>query len=235
MGVRVPITGDRGRQAVMASYGAFILVGVSAGVGGVILPAQMADYGVDRTKIGITFFVLSAGFFLAGSTAGALIQRLGTRLALAAGAGLFTLMSLYTAIRPPFLALIILQAPLGYGIGLLESVFNAYVAQLPRASSRVNRLHAFFGVGALLGPLLAAWMLRSWAWTSVYLVITALLVPLVAFVLLVFPKPGVAVGQTVHRGLLTDTLREMVAELEEPTRAVADERSGYQARPRRTL
>lgn len=208
MGVRVPTTGDRGRQAVAAAYGAFVLIGVFAGVGGVMLPAQMADYGVDRTKIGITFFVFSAGFFLAGSTAGALVQRLGTRVALAGGTGLFTLMSLYTGIRPPFLALVILQAPLGYGVGVLESVFNAYIAQLPRSSNRVNRLHAFFGVGALLGPLLATWMLRSWAWPSVYLVITALLVPLVVFVLLVFPKPGVSVGETVHGGLLTDTLRE---------------------------
>ncbi|HEU5355861.1 MAG TPA: MFS transporter [Actinocrinis sp.] len=204
----MPITGDRGRQAVAAAYGAFVLIGVFAGIGGVILPAQMADYGVDRTKIGITFFVFSAGFFLAGSTAGALVQRFGTRVTLVGGTALFTAMSLYTAVRPPFLALLLLQAPLGYGIGILESVFNAYVAQLPRASNRVNRLHAFFGVGALLGPLLAAWMLRSWAWTSVYLVVTVLLVPLVVFVLLVFPKPGVAVAETVHRGLLTDTVRE---------------------------
>ena len=208
MGVRVPTAGDRGRQAVAASYAAFVLIGISAGVGGVMLPAQMADYGVDRTKIGITFFVFSAGFFLAGSTAGALAQRLGTRAALGAGTTLFTLMSLYTATRPAFLALVILQAPLGYGIGVLESVFNAYVAQLPQASNRVNRLHAFFGVGALLGPLLATWLLRSFAWTSVYLVIAVLLVPLVAFVLVVFPKPGVSVGETVHRGLLTDTVRE---------------------------
>ena len=208
MGVRVPRAGDRGRQAVAASYAAFVLIGISAGVGGVMLPAQMADYGVDRTKIGVTFFVFSAGFFLAGSTAGALVQRLGTRAALGAGTALFTLMSLYTATRPAFLALVILQAPLGYGIGVLESVFNAYIAQLPRASNRVNRLHAFFGVGALLGPLLATWLLRSFAWTSVYLVIAVLLVPLVAFVLAVFPRPGVSVGEAVHRGLLTDTLRE---------------------------
>jgi hypothetical protein len=50
----VPAFGDRSRLSAAAAYGAFVLVGVSAGVGGVLLPAQMSDYGVDRAKIGIT-------------------------------------------------------------------------------------------------------------------------------------------------------------------------------------
>jgi fucose permease len=204
----LPVTGDRGRLSVAAAYGAFILVGISAGVGGVLLPAQMSDYGVDRARIGITFFVFSAGFMLAGSTAGALVHRLGTRGALALGTATFALADFYTATRPPFAALVIVQVVLGYGTGLLESVLNAYVAQMPRPAGRVNRLHAFFGVGALLGPLLATWMLRSWSWPSVYLVIAALLLPLLAVVLVVFPKPGVSVEETVYRGLLRDTVRD---------------------------
>jgi fucose permease len=193
MGGGLPAAGDRGGLSVAASYCAFILVGVSAAVGGVLLPAQMRDYGVDRTTIGITFFVFSAGFMLAGASAGALVQRLGTRIALAVGTGAFALSAFYVATRPAFPALVIVQVPLGYGIGTLESLLNAYVTRLPRAARRINRLHGFFGVGALLGPLLAAWMLRSWSWTSVWLVIAVLVVPLLAAVLLVFPRPPVSV------------------------------------------
>src|SRR5215472_3496472 len=127
----VPGTGERDRFAVAAAYCAFVVVGVSAGAGGVLLPAQMLDYGVDRTKIGTTFFVLSAGFMLAGSTVGVLVQRLGTRVALAFGVALFALSSFYTATRPPFAGLVVVQVVFGYGVGVLESVLNAYVAQLP--------------------------------------------------------------------------------------------------------
>lgn len=197
-----------GRLPVAAAYGAFVVIGVYAGVGGVLLPAQMSDYGVDRTKIGITFFAFSAGFMLAGSSTGALVQRLGTRLALAVGAAVFALSAFYTATRPPFIALVIVQAALGYGAGVLESVLNAYLSQLPQAARRVNRLHAFFGVGALLGPLLAAWMLRSWSWPTVYLVVGLLILPLLPCVLMVFPKPGVAVEEKAQRGLLTATVRD---------------------------
>jgi fucose permease len=213
----LPTAGDRDRLPAAASYCAFVMVGVSAGVGGVLLPAQMRDYGVDRTVIGITFFVFSAGFMLAGASAGALVHRLGTRIALAVGTGAFALSAFYIATRPPFPALVIAQAPLGYGIGVLESVLNAYLAQRPRPARRINRLHAFFGVGALVGPLLAAWMLRSWSWTSVWLVIAVLVVPLLAAVLLVFRGPAVPVKEVrevgevrekAHSGLLTAAMRD---------------------------
>ncbi len=46
---------------VVLSYAAFILVGVSAGVAGVLLPAQIDDYGLDKATIGTTFFTFSAG------------------------------------------------------------------------------------------------------------------------------------------------------------------------------
>ncbi|HEV2346127.1 MAG TPA: MFS transporter [Actinocrinis sp.] len=209
------VAGERGRFAVAVAYCAFVLVGVSAGVGGVLLPAQMSDYGVDRAKIGITFFVFSAGFMLAGASTGALVHRLGTRVALAAGTAVFALSAFYTATRPTFAGLVVVQVALGYGIGVLEAVLNTYLAQLSGAARRVNWLHAFFGVGALVGPLLATWMLSSRSWTSVWLVIAVLLVPLLIGILLAFPlgaSSGPAPG-TERRGLLTDTVRDRSVQL----------------------
>ena len=75
------------RAPVLVSYAAFVLVGVSAGVSGVLLPSQMAGYGVNRATIGITFFTSSAGFVLASLSTGAVISRSGVRIALAVGGG----------------------------------------------------------------------------------------------------------------------------------------------------
>ncbi|MFG2043550.1 hypothetical protein [Dactylosporangium sp. NPDC048998] len=44
-----------GWAPVFLSYAAFVLVGLGAGIGGILIPAQMADYGVDEATIGITF------------------------------------------------------------------------------------------------------------------------------------------------------------------------------------
>ena len=44
------------RAPVAVAYVTFILIGVSAGVAGVLLPAQIRDYGLDKATIGITFW-----------------------------------------------------------------------------------------------------------------------------------------------------------------------------------
>src|SRR5690348_2515267 len=104
------------RAPVLLAYAAFVLVGVNAGVNGVLLAAQMDDYAVSRATLGLTFFAGSAGFMLAGITAGALIHRCGTRMALAIGGCLYTLAALYAGTRPAFVALVVLQIASGYGV-----------------------------------------------------------------------------------------------------------------------
>jgi len=188
------------RAPVLVSYAAFVLVGVSAAVSGVLLPAQMASYGVDRATIGITFFTSSAGFVLAGISTGALIGRYGVRIALATGGGAYVLAGLYLASRPAFPAFVAVQLITGYGTGVLESALNVCLAALPGATALLNRLHAFFGVGALLGPVLAAWIISVASWSVVWLVLAVACVPLVAGFLLAYPgrEPAVvAPGQAV--------------------------------------
>lgn len=187
---------------IVFAYAAFVLVGLSAGVGGVLLPAQIRDYGLDKATIGITFFAFSAGFLLAGATAGALIQRLGARAALSVGGAAFIAAGLYTATRPAFAALVAVQLIAGYGTGVLESVLNAQLAALPDSTTLLNWLHAFFGVGALIGPLLATWMLGFTQWTSVWLVLALACVPLViGFQATLRPLP-VAQQDAPRKGLL---------------------------------
>jgi len=183
------------RPAVLVAYAAFVLLGITAGTAGVLLPSQMATYGVSRATIGITFFAVSAGFVLAGLSTGALVGRLGTRIALGAGCGVFVVSGLYLATRPPFIAFVLAQVVLGYGAGVLESVLNVWLAAQPGATTLLNRLHAFWGVGALLGPPLAAWILGFASWTMVWLVMAAAFIPLLACFLVAFPRqlpePGV--------------------------------------------
>jgi fucose permease len=173
---------------LILAYATFVLIGVSAGVNGVLLVAQLRDYAVDRATIGITFFTGSAGFVLAGLTAGALIHRFGTRLALVVGGGGFALAGLYAATHPPFTAYVILQVLVGYATGVLESVLNAYLTTLPGSTTLLNRLHAFFGVGALLGPPLATWIVGRTSWTVVWLVLGVAYVPVVAGFLIFYPR-----------------------------------------------
>jgi fucose permease len=205
------------RPPVLLAYAAFVLVGTSAGVSGVLLLALIDDYGVDRATIGMTFFTNSAGFVLAGINAGALIHRFGIRIALVVGGGAYVIAGLYTATRPSFLAFVLVQLVLGYATGMLESALNAYLVALPDATTLLNRLHAFFGVGALLGPVLATWVVGFASWTAVWLILAVTCVPLVVGFLVAYPRlqpagsgdqDGAATPTTASGSLLLAALRE---------------------------
>ena len=56
-------------------------------------------------------------------------------------------------------------------MAILDAGLNAYVAGLPRSVGLLNYLHAFYGAGALLGPLIASLILAtSGRWNATYLV-----------------------------------------------------------------
>ena len=188
------------RAPILLAYAAFVLVGVNAGVNGVLLAAQMDDYAVSRATLGLTFFAGSAGFVLAGVTAGALIHRFGTRLAVAIGGCVYVSAALYAGTRPAFVAFVLLQIASGYGVGVLESVLNAYLSALPHPTTLLNRLHGFFGVGALLGPPLAARIVAVASWPTVMLLLGAAAVPLTAGFLIAYPRAESDPAATVPAG-----------------------------------
>jgi fucose permease len=179
-----------GRAPIALTYAAFVLVGVNAGVNGALLAAQMDDYAVSRTTLGLTFFAGSAGFVLASLNAGALVHRFGIRLAAATGGIVYVLTALYAGTRPAFIAFVVLQIASGYAVGILESVLNAYLSDLPNATTLLNRLHGFFGIGALLGPPVATRIIADASWPAVMLVLGAVAIPLTAGFLIVYPRTG---------------------------------------------
>jgi fucose permease len=198
---------------LLIAYIAFVLIGTTSAVNGVLLVAQISYYGVSRSTIGTTFFTGTVGYVLAGSAVGFLIHRFGFRIALVIGGSGFVLAGLYTATRPPFVAFVILQVLVGFAMGVVESVLNAYLTTLPNATALLNRLHAFFGVGALLGPPLATWIVGHALWTTVWLILGLAYIPVVAGFLIAYPRPTADTStpqsaEPTSGGLLLAALRQ---------------------------
>lgn len=183
-----PAPPARHRARIAIAFASFVFIGLGAGVGGVLLPAQIADYQITKSTYGFIFVAFSAGYLLSGAASGTLVARLGVRGDLAAGAGLYLAAAVAAAAGPPFAVLVLLNLLLGFGTGVLDAGLNAYLAALPRNTALLNMLHAFFGVGALLGPVFAEVVLATGhTWRAVYLLLAALAAPLLACFVLLFP------------------------------------------------
>lgn len=174
---------------LVLAFSGFILLGIGAGASGVLIPSQISDYHVDKVTIGLMFFSFSAGYLLAGLGNGALVSRLGVRAQLSLGMATYVAACLGIGVRPPFALLIALSLVSGAGCGIIDSGFNAYVSTLPGRTALLNHLHAFFGVGALIGPLVASKMLvAGFPWQDVYLVLAIIGAPLLIGCAILLPR-----------------------------------------------
>lgn len=164
-------------------YLAFISIGFPDAVLGVAWPSIRTTFSLPKT--GLSFILVSSaiGYIASGLVAGKIIERLGVGRLLVISTGLVATGLMGYAIVPYFPLFLLLAVLIGLGSGAIDSALNFFAAE--RFSEAVmNRLHAFFGVGALVGPLLMGGVLEleaSWRWGYV-IVGVILFLMMVAFV-----------------------------------------------------
>ena len=163
------------RISIGLAFYSFALVGLSVGVGGVILKSLRTQYHVGDAVLGTLFVVLYLSHSVASFFCGPLAERLRLRWLLIAGATRFIFSMLGFILEVPFALLEISYVCISLGAGMTETGFNIFISALPRHTSLLNYLHAFYGVGTIFGPLLATGILALlWRWNLIYVVLALL-------------------------------------------------------------
>jgi fucose permease len=181
------------RSQINLSFFGFIVIGMYGGGWGVVLPYLSEFYHVQNTVVGLLFLASALGYFLSALAGGYLAQKLGLRWYLISGSSVFLAANFLVSITPPFIAILLTRLLLGFGMAVIETGLNMFITALPNNTSQMNYLHAFYGLGALIGPLIASGMLAvRWQWNlvnAVWAFFTLLL--LTGFVVLFrFQLPG---------------------------------------------
>ncbi len=174
------------RIQIGVAFFAFILVGANDAAIGVLIPSLRTQYSIDKATVGLLFFSAVLGYLIAAFNSGPLVARLGIRSFLLLGVGSFLTGAVVLSTIPPFWLTLLMLLPLGFGSAILDAGLNSYIAGLPRNTALLNYLHAFYGTGALLGPLVASTILAvGLTWNFVYvtwaIVSVVLIVCVVAF------------------------------------------------------
>lgn len=158
-------TATRGSLLLLA-YFAFISLGLPDGLLGVGWPSARLDFDAPTEAVGLLLVVGTAGYLTSSVAAGFTLARLGVGWLLAGSTALASLALTGYAVSPVFAVMVAFALLLGLGSGAIDSGLNAYAAAAfgPR---HMNWMHAFFGLGVALGPLIMTAVLSadlSWRW-----------------------------------------------------------------------
>jgi EmrB/QacA subfamily drug resistance transporter len=139
----------------------------------VALPTLSRDLHADMSQLQWmvdAYVLLFAGLLLA---AGALGDRFGRRRVMLVGLAVFGLGSLASAFAPSADALILLRAAMGIGGALIAPATLSVTSNVFTIDERPKAIGIWTGVsglGIVVGPVLAGWLLEHFAWGSIFLI-----------------------------------------------------------------
>lgn len=151
----------------LASLG-FVSLGLPEGMLGVAWPSIRASFGLPLDALGLLLAPFATGYFVSSAVSGRVLARLGVGQALAVSCGVTGLSLLGYAVSPAWLSMIALAGVLGLGAGTIDAGVNTYAA-VAHGARVLNWMHAAFGLGAAVGPLLMTAIIGSGlAWNIGY-------------------------------------------------------------------
>ena len=152
-------------------YLAFVSLGLPDGVLGLAWPGMRASLGQPLESLGLVTFILAGCSAVSGFLSGRVLLRFGTGPVTFVSALMTGLSLLGLSQVPSFPLMVALAFPLGLGAGSVDAGLNHYVAE-HYSSKHMNWLHACWGVGATLGPLIVGSILAGGgAWSQGYLTV----------------------------------------------------------------
>ncbi len=153
-------------SVLVLAYFAFISLGLPDGLLGVGWPSIATEFRVATDAVGLLLFAGTAGYLVSSVAAGFSIARLGVGRLLAGSTALASLALAGYAVSPAFAVLVPCALIAGFAGGAIDAGLNAYAAGA-FGPKHMNWLHAFFGLGVAIGPLIMTAVLSgglSWHW-----------------------------------------------------------------------
>ncbi len=158
---------------LIVSFLSFIALGLPDGMLGVAWPSMSATFGIPLGSLGVLMAGFTVGYVVTTALIGSLIHHFGYAMVMIASAASLAVGGALLAGAPWLPVAMAATIFLGIGSGLLDGGLNAYGATYFRPRD-LNWLHAFYGIGAALGPAIMTPMILSGpGWRGGYVVLVA--------------------------------------------------------------
>ena len=168
-------------------YMVFIGLGLPDSVFGTAWPSIYTELNLPVGNASIITMIMSVCTAVASYFSTRLINKFGTGIITTASTLITALALLGFSFANSFVWLCVLGVPLGLGAGAIDSALNNYVATHYK-SSHMNFLHAFYGVGVAISPLILSFTLTAEdGWRKGYVLVFIIQTLIFAFSLIALP------------------------------------------------
>ena len=201
-------------RVLFIAFLGFIVVGIPAGTLNVAWRYIQLDLNLTFGALGTLLITMSVGRLIISFYSGSIITHLGVARFLLIGSSLLLAGYLGFVLAPSWGWLIAAGILLGFGGSSLINGLNTFVATNFR-SSHVNWLHASFGVGSTIGPMIVTLLVidKNLPWQSAYMVIASAAAVLILLLFFTRRQWSVPTEQSQHsqpkkqNALMRETLR----------------------------
>ncbi|CUS03523.2 putative glucose/mannose:H+ symporter [Candidatus Promineifilum breve] len=169
---------------VLLAYAAFIALGMPDGLLGIAWPTMRLDFGVPLDAVGMLLVAAVTGYMTSSFLSGALVARLGVGKLLAISCALTGTALIGYTLVPQWWMMVALGVVAGLGAGAIDAGLNTYAAA-HFSEGLVQWLHASYGIGITIGPIIITTALTTYdSWRLGYRIVAGFqLVMALAFVL----------------------------------------------------
>lgn len=153
------------------TYFGYFLIGIVSFIISPTLPVIIKDFDITIGIAGTIFAANAAGTFIGVLVGGYISDILGRKPVIILGCILYSSGFALTAATRNWIILLAVLFMTGVGRGFINTCFNALIAEINphRRGAALNTLHGIYGVGCLIGPMLAGLVLSlNYGWRPVY-------------------------------------------------------------------
>ena len=158
---------------IILAYVAFIALGMPDGLLGVAWPTIRHGFGIPLDSIGMLFLSATSGYLISSFSSGKLISKFNVGSVLVTSCILTGVALIGYTLVPDWWMMVALGIIAGLGAGAIDAGLNTYVAAHFNAGM-MQWLHASYGIGVTMGPIIMTLSLTSMAsWRTGYRIVGA--------------------------------------------------------------
>ena len=172
---------------ILLAYVAFIALGMPDGLFGVAWPSMRANFSIPLDSLGLLLTAAVTGYLISSFLSGVLIARLGVGNVLAVSCTLTGAALVGYSLVPAWWMVVLLGVMAGLGAGAVDAGLNTYAAAHFH-EGLMQWLHASYGLGMTLGPIIMTLALTSLhSWRAGYRAVSAFQIALAICFVLTLP------------------------------------------------